>query len=265
MQGGIEDFNASVRLNPDSGMTYLSRGEAFQTLRETQKALADFKEASRIFQKQGNISSYTEVQELITRMENPEIKNSLSASSFAAAQQISVDIMALSLWKAKFHSVGSGVLIKREGKIYTVLTVYHILDKLVSGYVMGYDQKIYTLEKIRRLGQWDLAIGEFQSTDNYKVAEIGDSNRLQIGTPIYVSGFSEDHRFIFAGGQFVEKSSNFDKYGNQIFYDNKTLTGMSGGAILNDKGELVGIHTSISLDQRLSIGIPSALFGKLLK
>jgi uncharacterized protein YkwD len=62
-----------------------------------------------------------------------------------------------------------------------------------------------------------------------------------------------------------------EKEGYQIFYSNPTLNGMSGGAVLNEDGKLVGIHgqaESLEGTEETRTGrngaIPSALFMPLL-
>jgi len=74
---------------------------------------------------------------------------------------------------------GSGVLVKRDGNRYTVLTAWHV----VSGQRPGEELDIYTSDgqrrlmeqgSIKRLGEVDLAVLTFSSPTAYEVARVGD-------------------------------------------------------------------------------------------
>ena len=89
---------------------------------------------------------------------------------------------------------GSGVLVKREGNRYTVLTAWHV----VSDQKPGEELDIYTsdgqrhpIEKgsIKRLGEVDMAVMNFSSPNSYELAKVGEVMVLSMGSQIYVSGF----------------------------------------------------------------------------
>jgi len=201
-----------------------------------------------------------------------------------SGQQIADIAERITVWLVGQGEPGSAVLIKRDGDVYTILTAYHVVKDTTpreEAYVTTFDKQRHPLDSrsIRRLGNFDLAIATFRSDNNYQVAKIGDSNRLRTGMDIYVSGFPKatetipEGEFAFLRGLVVSRISAPQKEGYQLVYDNKTLTGISGGAVINDKGELVGIHGKAEGDvvingvQKTSgrnLGIPSALFVGLL-
>ena len=89
---------------------------------------------------------------------------------------------------------GSGVLVKKEGNLYTVLTAWHV----VSGNQPGEELAIYThdgkehqLEQgsIQRLGEVDMAVLTFSSGSAYEVASVGEIKKVKYDDPIYVAGF----------------------------------------------------------------------------
>ena len=94
---------------------------------------------------------------------------------------------------------GSGVIIERNGNIYTVLTAQHVLAALggnEEAYVIpaADETKSYRLNNrsIRTLPQnldVDLAIVQFESQETYEVARLGDSSTLSLGSESYVSGY----------------------------------------------------------------------------
>jgi len=181
---------------------------------------------------------------------------------------------------------GSGVLIKRvRGNngdyVYTVLTAYHVVQKLVyeEEYYLtvqkgNRNERKYRLKNIstnlmRRLGNLDLAIAQFTSNERYEVAAIGDSKKLNPNEAIYVAGFPKPSEKIpeiylrFRIGSVDTMLSQPNMQGYQLVYDNSTIKGMSGGAVLNKNGALVAIHgegeTTDNGKQR-NLGIPTALF-----
>lgn len=88
---------------------------------------------------------------------------------------------------------GSGVIIKREGDIYTVLTAYHVVKNSQLKYeVVTPDSQRYPLnyQTVKLLDQnIDLAVLQFNSSRNYQVAKFGNSQQLQRRTKVYVAGF----------------------------------------------------------------------------
>jgi len=148
---------------------------------------------------------------------------------------------------------GSGVLVKREGNRYTVLTAWHV----VSGQGKGEELNIFVRDgsrqqleqgSIKRLGEVDLAVLTFTSTNSYEVAQIGDIKSVSMGNPIWVSGFPLPSSAVptrimrFIKGDVIANATVAIPDGYQLLYDNQTLPGVSGGAVLNAQGQLVGIH-----------------------
>jgi len=148
---------------------------------------------------------------------------------------------------------GSGVLVKRDGNRYTVLTAWHV----VSGQRPGEELDIYTADgqrhqleqgSIKRLGQVDMAVLTFSSSTAYEVARVGDVKSMCSGSSISVSGFplptsaAPIRIFRLIKGVVIANANVALPDGYQLLYDNQTLPGVSGGAVLNAQGELVGIH-----------------------
>ena len=162
---------------------------------------------------------------------------------------------------------GSGVIIAREKstKTYYVLTVYHVAagiaedqDKVVTS-----DERKYVIKKVDQLrSDLDLAVLKFNTDKNYPVAELGDSdiNYLRDGSKIYIAGWSKENPLLF---QFEEGTVTGNilpaaDEGYALRYDARTVNGMSGGPLINDRGHLVGVHgESDAFEQR---GIPITTF-----
>lgn len=160
-------------------------------------------------------------------------------------------------------SPGSGVLVRREGNRYTVLTAWHVVSAQNPGEeldVITPDGKRYPLEQgsIQRLDQVDLAVLTFSSPQSYKTALIGETRSVSSGSPVYVAGFPLPTSAVpsriwrFLRGNVIANATVAIPNGYQLLYDNPTLPGMSGGPVLNGQGQLVGIHASAERADQIS-------------
>ena len=153
---------------------------------------------------------------------------------------------------------GSGVIIERNGNIYTVLTAQHVLAALggnEEAYVIpaADETKSYRLNNrsIRTLPQnldVDLAIVQFESQETYEVARLGDSSTLSLGSESYVSGYPlptaaiKDITLQFTDGIITAIPTEPYERGYGLVYSNNTIAGMSGGPVFDAQGNVIGIH-----------------------
>ncbi|MDF5730913.1 MAG: serine protease, partial [Rhizonema sp. PD38] len=170
---------------------------------------------------------------------------------------------------------GSGVIIKRVGNTYTILTTAHVIDVPDKYEIVTADNQHYQLNysSVKRLPGVDLAVAEFTSNRIYTVAKIGNSDTAKEGTKIYVSGYPEPSYAINQSiytvtvGDLTANASKPLRDGYALVYTNETKPGMSGGAVLNNNGELVGIHGRRDVDTEtitgFNLGIPINTYVKI--
>jgi tetratricopeptide (TPR) repeat protein len=146
---------------------------------------------------------------------------------------------------------GSGAIIDRNGNTYTVLTAAHVVKKADRQYTieLGDGQKYPLIgRQLAPTGNLDLAVVKFTSDRNYPIVKIGDSNSAIEGSLAYVAGFPQTTTAItqsvytFSDGKITANSSKPFDAGYSIVYSCNTLPGMSGGPVLNDRGELIAVH-----------------------
>jgi tetratricopeptide (TPR) repeat protein len=174
---------------------------------------------------------------------------------------------------------GSGVIIHRQGTTYYVLTSKHNVSTEGQYQIQASDGLSYTVNssQIIRYSNVDLALLQFSSEKAYQVASLGDSeaDKLTSGRTIYIAGYASAGKTItHSSFQLLPGAiSNRDELleGYNLTYDNVTKDGMSGGAILDELGQLVGIHGGAETEIRdhveqkvgLNVGISISTFLKL--
>jgi S1-C subfamily serine protease len=157
---------------------------------------------------------------------------------------------------------GSGTIIDRRGDRYLVLSNWHVVSNTMpaasKSFTIGtVDGRKYPVpaKSIARVGNLDLVTLEFQSPDRYPIASIGNSARLSEGDKLYVSGWADP------SPQLSQKSYQFlvgnlsgriarPQDGYSLVYAVSALPGMSGGPILDWRGNLVGINGRATVDLR---------------
>jgi S1-C subfamily serine protease len=166
-------------------------------------------------------------------------------------------------------NTGSGVIIEQQGNRYVVLSNWHVVSgdgrqprsrsvsKRESFKIQTVDhrQHLVTADKIIRIGKLDLATLEFQSKYRYSTATIGNSDRLTEGDTLYVSGWADaSPQLLTRSYQFLvgNLSGRIDRPrdGYALTYTVNALPGMSGGAVLDTRGNLVGINGRAIVDLR---------------
>jgi tetratricopeptide (TPR) repeat protein len=170
------------------------------------------------------------------------------------------------------QSSGSGVIISKVGNTYFVLTAKHVVQSQQEYTVTTSSGKKYPLDykQIKKLADLDLAVAQFTSNENLSVAQLGNSETVDQGDVIYVSGWPAEDQAITKRSQFASKGEiagvqpgNADGY--ELMYGNSTGPGMSGGPIFNSNGQVVGIHGRAAGNEGIgkvgiNLGIPVHLF-----
>jgi tetratricopeptide (TPR) repeat protein/S1-C subfamily serine protease len=146
------------------------------------------------------------------------------------------------------NSNGSGTLIKKDGGYYAVLTNQHVLTGGEPYRIQTQDGMIHRATALpikEQLNQKDLALLEFSSDAEYQVATVvaASSAKLSLNEEVFAAGFPFDSKKIaFTKGKVSQWSEKSLKGGYQIGYSNEIEKGMSGGPMLNRRGELIGIN-----------------------
>ncbi|MBP0028437.1 tetratricopeptide repeat-containing serine protease family protein [Roseofilum sp. Guam] len=140
---------------------------------------------------------------------------------------------------------GSGTLIHRDGAIYTVLTTRHVIATGDSYQIEMPDGRVYRARVLQDLplNQQDVELLQFQSSEDYQVAQLGSSATLMINEKVIAAGFSDETQTLnLTKGEITLIPDQSLQQGYQIGYTNDIYKGMSGGPVLNLRGELMSIN-----------------------
>ncbi|CAL4042770.1 serine endoprotease DegP [Buchnera aphidicola] len=166
----------------------------------------------------------------------------------------------------KFRALGSGVIINAE-KGY-VVTNNHVIDHANKIIVFLHDGTRYEAKVIGKDSRSDIALIKLNNTKNLISIKLGDSDLLRvgdytiaIGNP-YGLGETVTSGIISALGRSGLNTENYEDF---IQTDAAINRGNSGGALVNLKGELIGINTAILAPEGGNIGIGFAIPGNMVK
>ncbi|MFA0441182.1 serine endoprotease DegQ [Vibrio sp. 10N.286.49.C2] len=174
------------------------------------------------------------------------------------------------LQERPFRGLGSGVVINAK-KGY-IVTNYHVINGAEEIHVKLQDGREYDAELVGGDEMSDVALLKLDDAKNLTEIKIADSDSLRVGDFTVAIGNP------FGLGQTVtsgivsalgRSGLNLENFENFIQTDAAINSGNSGGALVNLKGELIGINTAILGPNGGNVGIgfaiPSNMMDNLTK
>lgn len=188
-------------------------------------------------------------------------RRSISAASTEphelSPSQIQSTAGAITVKVLSTDELGTGILIKKQGELYTVITNAHVVRAKEGTYrLQTQDGQIYPAWLLHsKFKPNDLALLQFRTRTTYSVALLGSSFNLAVGQDVFAAGyaFADDAHpqnekqkqlkgFAFKSGKISLVLDKALEGGYQVGYTNEIEKGMSGGPLLNRWGEVVGIN-----------------------
>ncbi|MCI5990296.1 MAG: Do family serine endopeptidase [Bacteroidales bacterium] len=164
---------------------------------------------------------------------------------------------------------GSGVIIRSDGYI---VTNNHVVEGATKVEVTLNNNKTYPATIIGTDPATDVAIIKIEA-DGLPVVPFGDSDQLRLGQWVIAIGSPYDLRSTITAGIVSAKGRQMPHYNGEFKIESFIQTdaavnpGNSGGALVNQKGELVGVNTAIISHTGsytgYSFAIPSNLVRKI--
>jgi S1-C subfamily serine protease len=170
----------------------------------------------------------------------------------------------------KYQQVGtgSGVIISPDGYI---VTNNHVIDGASSIEITLNNQNKYTAELVGTDAKNDIALLKITTDEDLTYVPFANSDAVKIGEWVLAVGnpynltSTVTAGIVSAKGRDLQGNNNIESF---IQTDAAVNPGNSGGALVNTRGELVGINTAISSQTGSYVGysfaVPSNIAKKII-
>ncbi len=163
---------------------------------------------------------------------------------------------------------GSGVIISEDGYI---VTNNHVIKDASEIEITLNNKKSYKAKLVGTDSKMDIALLKIDTEDKLPYSTFADSDVVKVGEWVLAVGNPYNLTSTVTAGIVSAKARNLDTTGIQSFIqtDAAVNPGNSGGALVNTRGELIGINTMISSQTGSYVGysfaIPSNITRKIIE
>jgi len=160
------------------------------------------------------------------------------------------------------QSLGSGIIVDRRGYI---VTNAHVIANAqnIKVVTFGFERRAYPAQIIRKDTVNDIAMLKIQPDAPLPTAILGDSDMIKVADRTLAVGSPFGLEQTVTAGIISDDSRNLviegQTYENMIQTDAAINRGNSGGALVNVKGEVIGINTAIYAPTGVFTGIGFAI------
>lgn len=167
--------------------------------------------------------------------------------------------------------LGSGVIVRQDGNKAYAITNNHVVGKADEISVRLYDEREYPAKVVGKDARTDLALVVFEVEGDVPVARLGDSDDIYVGDWVLAVGnpFGFESTvtagIVSAVGRQANPASGISGFTDYIQTDAAINPGNSGGALVNLRGEIVGINSWIASQSGGSVGLGFAIPVNLVK
>ena len=163
---------------------------------------------------------------------------------------------------------GSGVIITEDGYI---VTNNHVIQDATELEVTLNNNKSYKAKLVGTDSKMDIALLKIEADEKLPYTVFGDSDEIKVGEWVSAVGNPYNLNSTVTAGIISAKARNLANDGIQSFIqtDAAVNPGNSGGALVNTRGELIGINTMISSPTGsyagYSFAVPSNITRKIIE
>ena len=163
---------------------------------------------------------------------------------------------------------GSGVIITEDGYI---VTNNHVIQDATELEVTLNNNKSYKAKLVGTDSKMDIALLKIEADEKLPYTFFGDSDEIKVGEWVLAVGNPYNLNSTVTAGIISAKARNLANDGIQSFIqtDAAVNPGNSGGALVNTRGELIGINTMISSPTGsyagYSFAVPSNITRKIIE
>ncbi|BDU23271.1 Do family serine endopeptidase [Flavobacterium sp. GSB-24] len=163
---------------------------------------------------------------------------------------------------------GSGVIISEDGYI---VTNNHVIKDATEIEITLNNKKSYKAKLIGTDSKMDIALLKINADEKLPYTAFANSDSVKVGEWVLAVGNPYNLTSTVTAGIVSAKARNLDQSGIQSFIqtDAAVNPGNSGGALVNARGELIGINTMISSMTGSYVGysfaVPSNIARKIIE
>jgi len=163
---------------------------------------------------------------------------------------------------------GSGVIISEDGYI---VTNNHVIKDASELEITLNNKKSYKATLVGTDVKMDIALLKIDTDEKLPYSTFADSDQVKVGEWVLAVGNPYNLNSTVTAGIVSAKARNLDTRGIQSFIqtDAAVNPGNSGGALVNTRGELIGINTMISSPTGsyagYSFAVPSNITRKIIE
>ena len=193
------------------------------------------------------------------------VSNSTSGDVSGVAAKVTPSVVQINVTTDQGEAIGSGVILTADGRI---LTNAHVVDGAQNVVITTSDGKKYQASVVGADTKADIAVVQAKDASGLTAATLGDSSKLAVGQEVVAIGspgglqntvttgiVSALNRNLSDIGQGQEQQqSPFNRTSNQtedspsytaIQTDASINQGNSGGALVDAKGNVIGINSAL--------------------
>ena len=252
-------------------LAQIKKGDSYLAIEQYGKALAEYNAFVQMFPNRTKGSS---VQDRIKQVQESIISKNLRQEKIRTTvevpieQQIAQKALASTVLILTTDAtgdpmaLGSGFFISND----QVVSNWHVVEGATTAYALSVDEETrYKIDGIIAMNpKQDLVI--LKVSGEGSPLSLGDNHTAQIGESIYVTGNPKGWTGTFSIG--VISSFQMRYAGKRIQITAPVSPGSSGGPVLNDKGEVIGVVYAVHGGpdaQNLNLAIPVNYLKALLK
>jgi len=171
----------------------------------------------------------------------------------------------------EYEASGSGVVISGDGYI---VTNNHVIENASTIRIVLGDNRSFPATLVGTDPATDIALLKIDAPEGLPYLELGDSDALRLGEWVIAIGSPFDLRSTITAGIVSAKGRSMPSYSGEFKVESFIQTdaavnpGNSGGALVNTRGELVGINTAIISNTGnyagYSFAVPSKIVSRIV-
>jgi S1-C subfamily serine protease len=161
--------------------------------------------------------------------------------------------------RREIHEVGSGVVYDASQGL--IITNHHVIDHADEITITLTEGRVLSAKRVGSDPDFDLALVKVRS-DNLPSIPFGDSSQLEVGDIVLAIGYPANlAQSVTSGivGGLHRTNIGIEQHENFIQTDAAVYPGNSGGALVNVKGDLVGINTAFIGSTNTNPGVGFAI------